>query len=335
VSDDDSVANDGGTDSDSIGNDSNDTAAPRRRTVVVTGASSGIGEVAARELAEQGFRVAVVGRDLARTRAVADRVGGDAFIADFERFDDVRRLASELLERLDRIDVLANNAGGLYAEREITVDGHERTLQTNFLAPLLLTSLLRERLVSSASDEAGGSEDGASDGEALDGDASDTRVPTVRVVNTASVANLFGSLHLDDLDWAARPWRGGWQAYGTSKLAVILGTRVLAEKLTGTGVTAYSFHPGSIVTRFGAQSPLLRLGNTLTRGHYGRTAADGAAPLVALAAAEHPSAAPGTYFDRFTANGRGNSQARDPQLARDLWSTAVDLLGVADVWPQE
>lgn len=273
-----------------------------RRTVVITGASSGIGESAAEALAQQGAHVVVVGRNAERVRSVAERTGGDAFVADFERLDDVRSLASDLLERLDRIDVLANNAGGLYHERRTTVDGHERTIQTNHFAPFLLTHLLHDRLVESAKDA------------------------QVRVISTASMANTFGSLDLDDLDWEKRPWRGGWQAYGTSKLADILFARELGERLTGTGVTAYSFHPGTIVTRFGEQSPLIRFGNAVTGGRYGRSAVGGAAPLIALASAESVGEPTGTYFDRFAANGRVNKQARNPQLARDLWATTSRIL---------
>jgi NAD(P)-dependent dehydrogenase (short-subunit alcohol dehydrogenase family) len=277
---------------------------PSPRTIVITGASSGIGASAAEALAAQGEHVVVVGRNAQRVREVAERTGADSFVADFERLDDVRSLASGLLERLDRIDVLANNAGGLYHERQTTVDGHERTIQTNYLAPFLLTHLLRDRLVESAKDA------------------------PVRVIGTASMANTFGSLDLDDLDWEKRTWRGGWQAYGTSKLADILFARELGERLTGTGVTAYSFHPGTIVTRFGEQSPLIRFGNAVTGGRYGRSAVGGAAPLIALASARPVGEPTGTYFDRFTANGRVNRKARNPQLAHDLWTTTARILGL-------
>jgi NAD(P)-dependent dehydrogenase (short-subunit alcohol dehydrogenase family) len=278
------------------------------RTIVITGASSGIGEVAAESLAAQGARVAVVGRNPERTRAVAERVGGEAFVADFERLDDVRRVAGELLDRLDRIDVLCNNAGGLYHAHELTVDGHERTIQTNHLAPFLLTHLLRDRLVDTA--KLGGAS-------------------APRIIGTASMANLFGALRLDDLDWQARRWRGGWQAYGTSKIAAILFAAELAERLTGTGVSAYSFHPGTIVTRFGAQSSLIRFGQAVTGGHYGRTAADGAGPLIALASEAVVPAASGTYFDRYRPYGRTNRRARHPQLGRDLWDMSALLVGVS------
>lgn len=282
----------------------------RKRTIVLTGASSGIGAVAAERLAEQGAELAVVGRHPERTRAVADRVGGTAFLADFDRLDDVRDLAGALLERYEHIDVLANNAGGLHSRRELTVDGHERTIQSNHLAPFLLTNMLLPRLLETAHSR--------SEGE---------HAP--RVVSTASLANLFGQVRLDDLDWEKRAWAGGWRAYGTSKLVTILFIRELTERLTGTGVDAYSFHPGTVVTRFGQSSPLIRFGNMVTRGSYGVPSAEGAVPLIALAADVPVGAPSGTYFDRLAANGRVRAEAMDAQLGRDLWALSARLTGVA------
>ncbi len=275
------------------------------RTIVITGASSGIGVVAAEQLAAAGDEVAVVGRNPERTRAVAERIGATPFLADFERLDDVRALAAALLERYGTIDVLVNNAGGLNHERELTVDGHERTIQANHLAPFLLTALLRPRLIETA---ATGRD--------------------VRVVSTASNANRFGQLRVDDLDWEKRPWRGGWRAYGTAKLATILFAVELAEQLTGTGVTAYSVHPGVIATNFGNTSPLVRLGHLVTRSTFGIPVAAGAAPLLFLAGPAPVGAPGGTYFDRLTANGRTNPQARNAQLGRDLWAASEALVGL-------
>lgn len=280
-----------------------------QRVIVLTGASSGIGAVAAARLADKGAHLAVVGRHPERTRATAESVGGEAHLADYDRLDDVRALAAALLARYDRIDVLVNNAGGLISHRADTVDGHERTIQTNHLAPFLLTHLLLPRLMATAAD---------------DQDAG------VRVVSTASMANRFGQLRLDDLDWRRRPWRGGWRAYGTSKLATILFIRELAERLTGTGVSAYSVHPGTVVTRFGAGSPLIRFGNVVTAGHYGISAAEGAVPLIALAGAAPVGAPSGTYFQRLRANGVVNRQAEDPRLARELWELSAQLVGVPE-----
>ena len=116
------------------------------RVAVITGASSGIGAAAARRVADEGWHVAVVGRDPARTRNVAESIGGTAFLADYDRLDDVRGLAASLAEAYETIDVLANNAGGMQNVRRVSADGHERTLQHNHLAPFLLTNLLMPRL---------------------------------------------------------------------------------------------------------------------------------------------------------------------------------------------
>ncbi len=280
------------------------------RTIVMTGASSGIGAEAAVRLAEEGAQLAIVGRNPDRTRAVAEKVGGTPFIADFDHLDDVSSLASALLERYERIDALVNNAGGLVSKRALTVDGNERTLQSNHLAPFLLTHLLLPRLIESA------------------GDGRD-----VRVISTASLANLFGNLRFDDLNWEKRAWFGGFRAYGTSKLATILFIRELAERLTGTGVSAYSFHPGTVVTNFGQSSAFIRFGGAVTRGRYGITAAEGAVPLIALAGRSPVGAPSGTYFDRLRANGRTTAQAKDAQLGRDLWKVSSSLVGIAQPAP--
>ncbi|WP_200931026.1 SDR family NAD(P)-dependent oxidoreductase [Rathayibacter sp. Leaf299] len=276
------------------------------RVVVLTGASSGIGKVAAGELAQAGATVAVVGRNPERTRSVAEDVGGLPFVADFDRLDDVRALAASLLERFDGIDVLANNAGGLVSERGTTADGHERTIQSNHLAPFLLTRLLLPRLI-----ETGASRPGA------------------RVVSTASVANRFGRLSLEDLDRRKGPWLGGWSAYGTSKLATILFIRELAERLLPTAVDAYSFHPGFVATGFGADSRVMKAMQTLTSGSYGITAEAGAVPLITLCSEPDVGAASGTYFDGLKPHGGVAKQARDRVLGTDLWDLSSRLVGVS------
>lgn len=290
-----------------------------RRTIVITGGSSGIGAAAAESLAAggaggaDGADVAVVGRNPDRTRQVAERIGGTAFVADFDRLDDVRELAAALLARYERIDVLANNAGGIVSRRSSTVDGHERIIQSNHLAPFLLTNLLLPRLIDTA---AGARRDSPADA-------------AVRVISTASLANRFGRLRLDDLDWARRPWFGGWPAYGTSKLATILFVRELAERTTGTGVHAYSFHPGFVATGFGMGHTSIRTLSALTGGRYGITAAEGAVPLITLAGPAPVGAPSGTYFDGLRVDGRVAEQAQDAQLGRDLWTLSARLVGLA------
>ena len=196
-------------------------------TVVVTGASSGVGLAAAEEFARRGARVAVVGRDPDRLAAASSRVreaaGGrapDQFRADFNRLEDVRELASTLLDRYPRIDVLANNAGAVINKLTTTVDGFEATIQGNHLAPFLLTNLLRERL-------RGG-----------------------RVVNTASDAHRMGAPDPDDFTGA-----GGyrtWKAYGASKSANILFAAEAGRRWPD--ILSTSYHPGVVRSGFGRGS---------------------------------------------------------------------------------
>ncbi|MCL2464932.1 MAG: SDR family NAD(P)-dependent oxidoreductase, partial [Micrococcales bacterium] len=112
------------------------------KTIVITGASDGIGAAAARALAARGHEVVVVGRDPGKTNAVADEISAERHVVDYARLDDVRALAAALADAHPRIDVLANNAGGINGKRRLTADGNERTFQINYLAPFLLTNLL-------------------------------------------------------------------------------------------------------------------------------------------------------------------------------------------------
>jgi NAD(P)-dependent dehydrogenase (short-subunit alcohol dehydrogenase family) len=269
---------------------------PTRKTIVITGASSGLGAIAARELAKDGWNVAVVGRNPERTHAVADAIGGTAFLADYDRLDDVRSLATDLLAKYPTIDVLANNAGGLVSRRGYTVDGHERTFQHNHLAPFLLTNLLLDRLVASKA----------------------------RVISTASTANSMGHVRLADLDSRKRPYFGGWPAYGTSKLETILFIRELAKR---TGLTAYSFHPGFVSTSFGTDSAGSRFLMGLSRSAQISPEA-GAAPLVELAERETIDVPNGTYFDQLKPGGWTRAQARDAKLASDLWDASAAITGL-------
>jgi NAD(P)-dependent dehydrogenase (short-subunit alcohol dehydrogenase family) len=264
---------------------------------VVTGASSGIGAITARRLGELGWKVAVVGRNPERTAAVAASTGGRAFVCNYDRLDDVRELASGLLKAYPTIDVLLNNAGGLVSPRALSADGFEKTFQHNHLAPFLLTNLLRERLEASSG----------------------------RVVSTASVGNRIGSVRLDDLQWQRRPWLGGWQAYGTSKLETILFIRELVRRST---LEAYSVHPGYVSTQFGTDSRLVRIGDRMRSGGFGIPAEEGALPLIRLATDDHVPGENGGYFDRLRPNGRTARQSNDGALAAALWERSVELVGL-------
>lgn len=270
------------------------------RTFVITGASSGVGQAAAVALAERGAHIAVVGRNSERTHAVAARVGGAPFIADFDSLDEVRALAATLLARYPRIDALANNAGGLVSRRGRSTDGLDRALQHNHLAPFLLTNLLLPRLIESRA----------------------------RVISTASVANRFARLDLDDLQFERRPWLGGWQEYATVKLETIMFIRELARRTAQTGLTAYSFHPGYVITSFGNDSAFKRFGEFVSRGSLGISPEQGAAPLVHLSCVENVGAPSGTYFDGLNSNGRTHRLAGDAAAAARLWEESADLVGL-------
>lgn len=266
------------------------------KVVVVTGASDGVGAAAARAFFRHGATVVAVGRSPEKTNQIAAYVGTEPHLADFSQLASVRRLAAELVRRYPRIDVLANNAGGVWPRRRLTEDGHEMTFQVNHLAPFLLTRLLSGPLA------AGGA----------------------RVVVTSSAAHRSGHVRLDDLDSAR--WYFQSVVYGTTKLENILFAAELARRGTGEGITATSFHPGVVATRFGRDSGVVRrlyqLGQPLMK-----TPAQGADTLVWLATAPPSEWRNGGYFaDRREAAVRG--QAGDATLASALWERSEKILGL-------
>lgn len=265
--------------------------------MIITGASDGIGAAAARELSSRGNTVVIVGRSPEKTAHVADSLGADYFIADFSKLSEVRRLAAELRERYPRIDVLANNAGGIFGDRTITEDGHELTIQVNHLAPFLLTTLLMDRLV----------------------------VSRARVINTSSVANLSGRIDIDNLDLASGFSPG--KAYGNAKLDNILFTKELDRRFATEGITTAAFHPGVVASNFASEStsPLRVIYRSVLR-HTLISNEKGADTLVWLA-----TTAPGSdwtsgeyYIKRKPA--RANRQADDSRLASALWEKSVELV---------
>ncbi|MBQ1050151.1 SDR family NAD(P)-dependent oxidoreductase [Micromonospora sp. C51] len=269
------------------------------KTVVITGASGGIGAEAARRLACLGASVVVVGRSPEKTAVVARQVGAEPLVADFTRLSDVRRLADTLLSRYPRIDVLANNAGVVLTRRSRTEDGHDLMFQVNYLAPFLLTNLLLDRM---------------------------TTAGRARVITTSSKGHRFGSIDLDDLEGAGK--RSELLRYGMTKLQNILFTRELARRTRGSGLTAMAFHPGVIAaTDINREAPLVaalvryRLLGGLS------TLAEGAEPLVHLATMPDPEAVNGGYYHRLRPNGPVHRQATDDQLAIRLWERTTELLG--------
>ena len=276
----------------------------RNKHVVITGATNGIGLAAAEALAALGARLAIVARSEARAGAAVARIKAaagddtvvDVFLADLSSQASVRQLAADLLARLPRIDVLANNAGGVFLGHQVTADGIEMTWAVNHLAPFLLTNLLLDRLRAST---------------------------PARVITTSSGAHAGARIPFDLLE--GQPSRGGGGGrYGQSKLANILFTTELARRLEGSGVTANCFHPGIVATGFGQNNgALVRFGMTLVRP-FARTPQQGAATLVWLADSPEASGETGGYYvDRRLA--QPSVAARDADAARRLWTISEAL----------
>ena len=214
------------------------------KTIVATGATSGIGEAAVLALAAMGARIVFVARDEGRAKSTMRELQAKApglehrvHLADLSSMAETRRVGAAIAASEPRVDVLVNNAGAMFAERRVTPEGLELTFALNHMAYFVLTEALRERLVASA---------------------------PARIVSTASTAHQGACLDFDDLQ-SAKGY-SGFKVYGRSKLANILFTRELARRLAGTGVTANCLHPGVVATRFGDSSggwvsriiPLLR-----------------------------------------------------------------------------
>lgn len=273
------------------------------RTIIITGASDGIGAAAARQLAKAGHQLVLVGRSPERTQAVARAINAPFYLCDYTRLDDVRRLAAELHAALPVIDVLANNAGGVFDRRRTTKDGFEVTFQVNHLAPFLLTNLLMPKLLASRA----------------------------ALVQTSSVgARLVGKFDIDDLNFEHNYSPVG--AYGTVKLENILFTRELHRRYHAAGLSAVAFHPGNVATSFGSQSKSL-IGmiarNPLVRRFMLTTPEQGGAELARYAGGTAGKTwTSGLYYEKGVPAKRENPQSHDPALAQDLWRRSAELLGI-------
>lgn len=278
--------------------------AMRGKTCVVTGATSGIGLVAAERLAAMGARLVLVGRDKARGETALARISGRVpaaelavRYADLSSLAETSRLAAALAAELPRIDVLINNAGAMFTTRGVTADGLERTFALNHMAYFTLTNRLRDRLAAPA-----------------------------RVVNVASEAHRGRTLDFADLQ-SARQYRG-FAAYGRSKLANILFTRELARRLAGSGVTANCLHPGFVASRFGDNNAgLFRLGVGLAKRLFALSPEQGAETIVYLASSPEVEGVSGGYFDKCRLR-QPSAAARDDAAARRLWEESARLAGL-------
>jgi NAD(P)-dependent dehydrogenase (short-subunit alcohol dehydrogenase family) len=268
----------------------------------LTGATRGIGRAAAVALARQEVELVIVGRERDRVDDVvreAEAAGGGApvhgHVADLTLMSEVRQLAAALRDDYSRIDVLANNAGALFASRKVTSEGLEQTFALNHLAPFLLTNLLLDRL------------DGA------------------RVVTTASNAHTGGVLNLDDLQSATGKY-SAMRVYGTSKLCNIMFTRELARR--APQLHANCFHPGVVRTGFGKNENGVWKVVTTLGSPFLRSPERGARSLVWLATSSQAASLTGAYVvdEKVT---DPSAAAQNETLAADLWERSAELAGLA------
>ena len=271
------------------------------KTILVTGASSGIGLAAASQLAADGARLILVSRDPVRGAAARDLVGQAAtgtepvfFAADLSSQQSIRRLSAEIHDRYDRLDVLLNNAGTASRHRQLTADGLETTFATNHLGPFLLTRLLLGLVLAA---------------------------PAGRIVTTTSeqhagridFGNLQGERHYSFLS-----------AYARSKLANILFTYELAGRLASSRITANCFTPGPSATNFGrGAGGTMGLMSAVVR-FIGRSAESGGRTAVYLATSPEVDEATGLYFFHGKA-ARSKPITYDQEVAARLWSISEQL----------
>lgn len=289
------------------------------KVVVITGATSGIGQVAAENLAGMGARIVQVARDRRRGEAALKRLQACApgaahaiYYADLSRLSEMKRMALEIAGAEPHIDVLINNAGALFASRQVTQDGLERTFALNHLAYFVLTLGLRERLMASA---------------------------PARIVNTASDAHEAATLDFDDLQsakayrssfWESLRYGGpGFKVYGRSKLCNILFTREPARRLQGTGVTANCLHPGFVATRFGDQSGGLISFGVRVAKRFALSPQRGAETLVYLASSPEVASLTGKYFYKCRPV-TPSKEAQDDMVARRLWLETARIAGLPE-----
>ncbi|MGW5240788.1 SDR family oxidoreductase [Monashia sp. NPDC004114] len=273
------------------------------RTVLVTGATGGIGLATATGLAALGARVGIVGRSSTRLSDAVESISRtapsaqvDIFEADLSAQSEVRALAAQVRAAYPRLDVLVNNVGGYWAHRHVTADGLEHTFALNHLAPFLLTDELRDLLVASA--------------------------PS-RVVNVASAAQALGRINFDDLQ-SERSYRGQ-RVYNQSKLANVLFTYELARHLEGTGVTANALHPGVVASGYGREDSGVVMKYLQPLGaRFLKSPEQGAETPIYLASSPEVQGISGLYFVNRRPK-RSSKASYDRDLARRLWDVSTQL----------
>ncbi|XP_044062679.1 retinol dehydrogenase 13 isoform X1 [Siniperca chuatsi] len=282
------------------------------KTVLITGANTGIGKETGRDMARRGARVVMACRDLTRAEQAAEEIrqstgNGNVVIRhlDLASVYSVRQFAKDFLDSEDRLDILINNAGVMMCPRWLTEDGFETQLAVNHLGHFLLTNLLLPKLKSSA--------------------------PS-RVVTVSSIAHRGGHIDFDDLFFSRRPY-SSLESYRQSKLANVLFSRELARRLRGSGVSSFCLHPGVIRTELGRHVqgwlPLLGALLSLPSLLLMKTPSQGSQTTVYCAVTPGLEERSGQYFSD-CAEKEAAPEGQDDVVARKLWEESARLVGLKD-----
>jgi NAD(P)-dependent dehydrogenase (short-subunit alcohol dehydrogenase family) len=274
------------------------------KVCLVTGSSSGIGKVTARELARMGATVVMVCRNRAKGEAVQAEIKEvtgnaqvDLIVADLSSLAEVSRAANEFKQKYTQLHVLINNAGGVNAERKVTTDGLEYTFATNYLAPFLLTELLLDVLKASA---------------------------PARIVNVSSMGHIGGTINFADLQGEQR--YSPMKAYTQSKLAQIYHTYELADRLEGTGVTVNVLHPGMVASNFNdGLSGFMHFMAAMFYSFAGIDVEKGAQTTLYLATSSEVEGVSGKYFSN-SKETRSSKRSHDVAVRKRLWQVSEELI---------
>ena len=277
----------------------------KNKTILITGASAGIGLQSAIGLAQQGANIVMVGRDEERTSQAVELVKKQTgnpsvfyLLADLSSMQDVRRLAQEFKDKYQTLDVLLNNAGAIFLSRKVSVDGYEMTLALNHLNYFLLTNLLLDMLKAA---------------------------PSARIVNVSSRAHYRGHINFDDLQ--SQHGYNGMRVYSMSKLMNVLFTYELARRLDGANVTANCLHPGFVASNFaGNNGWIVRTAMKFMSGRI--SVEEGAKCPIFLASSPDVQGITGKYFNYDTTETLSSEESYDQDIASRLWDVSEKMVAI-------
>jgi NAD(P)-dependent dehydrogenase (short-subunit alcohol dehydrogenase family) len=282
------------------------------KTVLITGATNGIGKLTALELAKKSAEVVIVGRNPTKTSRVVQQIKQNSgnlavygLVADLSSTAQIRQLAQDYHQKYPLLNTLINNAGGIFANRMVTADGYEYTFALNHLAYFTLTNLLLDVLLADA--------------------------PS-RIINVSSRSHEGAVLNFGDLQNEQHYSYGGYRAYGQSKLANLLFTYELARRLAGTGVTVNALHPGTVATGFGENNRGAMKVSMRIYHQFALTPEEGADTIIYLASSPEVEGVTGKYWTNRMAI-PSSTESYDEEAQKRLWSISAQLTGIPEPIP--